>query len=295
MSGVAGGNRIPSDKIKDIYHEFANTILLGFDSFKVCKLTGGSTLEKQDHGDIDIIACFDYVNKKWAKNEFIEYLKKFPDDVIVPFKSEKYKGKKYYNSGEIVTVLYPFKLSEVEEAYAQIDVIFALSSQELLFKKEFLDMPAEKQGLIIGMIKTVLIENPKLKDSIELMEMVDLESGEELEFTLSSKQLQLRKVMIDKNFKEKGRVVIRSFDKWKYVLYLLKEYDLSKSFSQLLDDCSDNLIHKRSRRRIQGMFNSMVSVKSGEINTEKGRRKETAKRQLNKILFGDTNYGVQTT
>lgn len=290
MSGVAGGDRIPDDKIKLVYNEFVNTILLGFHSFTVCELTGGSTSKKQDHGDIDIIACFNYDDKKQAKKEFIEYLKEFPHEVIVPFKSKKHKGRKYYNSGEIVTVLYPFKTSEFEEMYAQIDVIFALDLQEMLFKKEFLNMPAEKQGLIIGMIKTILNERPDLQHEILLNEGIQLDSGEELEFTLSSKQLQLRKVVIDENYKEISRTVVQSYVNWTYVTYLLNEYDLSKSFKELLDDCNDKLIHNRSRRRIQGLFNSMISVKSGEVDTEKGRRKIQAKRQLTKILFGDTIY-----
>ena len=89
-----------------------------------------------------------------------KYLESRPQAEILPFTSEKYTGKRSYNSGEIISILYP---QVGHDRAVQIDNIIALDRDETVFKKNFLDMPAENQGLIIGLVKTAIQEATKKK------------------------------------------------------------------------------------------------------------------------------------
>ena len=75
---------------------------------------------------------------------------------LTTLKSEKYTGRRYYNSGELISVLYP--IVGKEDQYIQVDNIISLTEEEHAFKGSFLDLPAEKQGLIIGLAKVILLE-----------------------------------------------------------------------------------------------------------------------------------------
>jgi hypothetical protein len=57
---------------------------------------------------------------------------------------------------------------------------------------------------------------------------------------------------------------------------LLKDYDFDEPFETLVYNIKYKLKNPRSINRIKGVFKSMVSVKSGEINTLKGKEKEQA-------------------
>jgi hypothetical protein len=125
-------------------------------------------------------------------------------DIIVPFKSEKYTGRRYYNSGELISVLYP--IVGQEDQYIQVDNIIALTEEEHAFKGSFLDLPAEKQGLLIGLAKVILLEQDP-QDVFRRMgisNVPELAEGEEFEFNLSSVKLSLRKVKLE-NFREVAR------------------------------------------------------------------------------------------
>lgn len=281
MSGVAGGDRILKKDVMDITNSYIK-ILREFPKFVTYKLSGSlSSSNKIDFGDIDLIIQFNGDNKKEIKKELIEFLTSLPNDIILPFKSDKYKNKRYYNSGEIITILFP----QSKNKCIQIDNIICLSPDEMNFKKEFLDLPAEKQGLFLGLIKTILIENT-LEKVFPYMNSINtnLNKNQEFEFNLSSSKLELRKVDLDDNYKTLKKEVVWKSTNWNYVKKLLLNYKIESSFEELLNDIKLKLKHERSFNRLVGLFNSMVSVKSGEKGTLKGDQKLYAKKLVENLL-----------
>lgn len=292
MSGVAGGNRIKKADVERTFSDYYNKVLKQIDGFQRAGLSGSVKAgSKSDYGDLDLIVLFRGEDKKEVKKRIVDYVSKLPDNVIVPFKSEKYQGKKYYNSGEIITVLFP--ISNNDDEYIQIDNIIALDETEHTFKTSFLDLPAEKQGLILGLVKTITLEeNPKtIFKRLGITDVPKLEEDEEFEFNLSSGKLTLRKVKL-KDFKEVGREDVWSSTNWSDIQSLLKRYNLDQDFEKLLKQVSRKLKNPRSRRRIPGIFKSMITVKSGEVGTAKGAAKEKALAQVQSILVEDTKNEV---
>lgn len=283
MSGVCGNNKIVSrenyrklvQESKDIIKDFT-----GFVSIE-CSGSFNSNKNKTTFGDLDLITYIDgslFNSKKEIKSKLAKFMTKKDITKIVPFTSEKYKGKRYYNSGEIITVSLKSEFDDIEPA--QVDFIIATSENEFRFKKEFLDMTAEKQGLVLGLVKTVFIENnddelSNILDSLNIDIDLDLPSNQEYEFSLSSKELQLRKITYENNtFKEQNREILYTFNDFDTIGLILPKFDLNKNFFNLLIESKSILKKQRSLNRIKGVFKSMVTIKSGERNTEKGYNKE---------------------
>jgi hypothetical protein len=276
MSGVAGGNRIKRQNVQDTFNDFTEKVLSKIPGYKVSSLSGSVKAgSKPDFGDLDIIATFEYDDKKVAKQAIIDTVSKMPDSLIMPFQSERYAGKRFYNSGEIISVLYPIKGAPGESI--QVDIMVSLSEVEHQFKNSFLDLPAEVQGLILGLVKTALLEqNPaEVFARLAIKNVPPLAANQEYEFNLSSVNLTLRKVTLD-NFKEVAREEIWKSNNWEDIKNLLKDFDLSQPFEKLLDQVTSSLKNPRSKNRVAGIFRSMVSVKSGEVGTPKGDNKEKA-------------------
>lgn len=276
MSGVAGGNRIKRQNVQDTFNDFTEKVLSKIPGYKVSSLSGSVKAgSKPDFGDLDIIATFEYDDKKVAKQAIIDTVSKMPDSLIMPFQSERYAGKRFYNSGEIISVLYPIKGAPGESI--QVDIMVSLSEVEHQFKNSFLDLPAEVQGLILGLVKTSLLEQDPAEvfARLGIKNVPELGPNQEYEFNLSSVNLTLRKVTLD-NFKEVAREEIWKSNNWQDIKNLLKDFDLSQPFEKLLDQVTGSLKNPRSKNRVAGIFRSMVSVKSGEVGTPKGDNKEKA-------------------
>jgi cytidyltransferase-like protein len=290
MSGSAGGNRITRAFVAKTTDNYINRILKKFPAFKSAKISGSyNTSAKEDFGDIDLIVHIDSDDKKSAKVDLAKYLSSLPDDVIVPFKSEKYKGKKHLNTGEIVTILYP--IEGQPDQYVQIDNIVSTSGEEAEFKKEFLDYPAEIQGLLLGLAKVICLEeDPKsIFARMGIKNVPELEANQEYEFNLSSAGLTLRIVTLD-NFKEVDRTEVWKTSNWSNIKKLFTNYKIDGSFEDLLNDISSKVKNPRSKNRIKGIFNSMVSIKSGEVGTPKGDNKQKSLDKVNNTL-NETNLG----
>lgn len=284
MSGVAGGNRIRKQDVQDTFNDFENKVLKKIPGYKAASLSGSVKAgTKADFGDLDVISTFEYGDKKLAKQAIIDTVSKMPDSLIMPFQSDRYKGKKFYNSGEIISVLYPIKGAPGETI--QVDVMVSLSETEHQFKNSFLDLPAEVQGLILGLVKTALVEQKPAEVFVRMgiKNLPPLEANQEYEFNLSSVNLTLRKVTLD-NFKEVAREEIWKSNNWSDVQNLLKDFDLNQPFEKLLDQITRSLTNPRSKNRVAGIFRSMVSVKSGEVGTPKGDNKEKALSQVAQTL-----------
>ena len=285
MSGITGGDRISKKDFMNVVNSYIE-ILMIFERFVKYEISG-SFHSKNNFGDIDLIIQFTdtqhnidtkILKKKQLKDELIKFLLSLPKDIILPFKNKKHKNKTHYNSGEIITILFP----QPNNKCVQIDNIIALSEKELIFKKHFLDLPAEKQGLILGLVKTILLENKTLANA--LTKIYPIEENQELEFNLSSSNLELRKVTLGDNYKQLNKTVVFKTNNWNFVKTYLRNYKFHESFENLAADCDCKLKEKRSRKRLKGLFNSMVSVKSGEAGTAKGDRKLIAIQKINELF-----------
>ena len=287
MSGSTGADRIQSrEHFKKFLVSYEN-LIKKFPGFVSIEPSGSynSNPNKQDFGDIDLVTHIKSdKDKTILKKELAKYLESLPDSVVVPFGSDRYKGKRSLNTGEIITIRYHDK----ELGYSvQIDNIIALDKSEADFKKKFLDFAAEKQGLILGLVKVATIEQPlgTLFTKMGIKAPTKLPKDEEYEFNLSSIELQLRHVVYEPDsFKQKSRSVVwksRNFDDIKKIL---NKYNLDLDFDSLLKQVKKNIKNPRSKNRIKGVFSSMLSVKSGEINTPKGAEKERALRAIQTVL-----------
>ena len=284
MSGSAGGNRIPRAAVDKTAHDYIDKVLSKFPGFKKAKISGSyNTGTKADFGDIDLIVQLEGEDKKLIKQELVKYFSSLSDSIIVPFKSDKYKGKKSLSSGELVTVLYP--ITGIPDQYVQIDNIVSISEEELTFKNTFLDYPAEVQGLILGLAKIICLEeDPKsIFKRLGITNVPALEPNQEYEFNLSSAGLTLRIVTLD-NLKEVNRTEVWKSSDWNTVKKLFANYNIDADFKTLLKELSTKLKNPRSKNRIKGIFKSMVSIKSGEVNTPKGDNKQMALDSVDSLL-----------
>ena len=287
MSGSTGADRIQSrEHFKKFLVSYEN-LIKKFPGFVSIEPSGSynSNPNKQDFGDIDLVTHIKSdKDKTILKKELAKYLESLPDSVVVPFGSDRYKGKRSLNTGEIVTIRY----HDSELNYSvQIDNIIALDKTEADFKKKFLDFAAEKQGLILGLVKVATIEQPlkPLFTKMGIKAPTKLPKDEEYEFNLSSIELQLRHVIYEPDsFKQKSRSVVwksRNFDDIKKIL---NKYNLDVDFDSLLKQVKKNIKNPRSKNRIKGVFSSMITVKSGEIGTPKGEEKVKALHKINAVL-----------
>jgi phosphopantetheine adenylyltransferase len=290
MSGVAGADRVKSRRDYQKFLASYKNIIAKFPGFVSIQPSGSynSDLAKNDFGDIDLITHIkSNKNKKEVKQDLVHFFEKMPDTVITAFTSEKHAGKRSYNSGEIVTVRYH---DHALGYSAQIDNIIALDHIEASFKQEFLDMPAEKQGLVLGLVKIAAIEtDPKLLfKKLNIHVPNNVQPNQEFEFNLSSSELQLRKVTYEPGtFKQTDREILWHSQKWSDLQALLYQYDLSNDFDTLLAQSKQTIKNPRSNNRMQGVFSSMISVKSGEVGTAKGAGKEAARAKVAQT-FGES-------
>jgi hypothetical protein len=293
-SGVAGAERVKSRADFKHFLDDYRKLISQYPGFESMNPSGSynSDLSKQDFGDIDLIVHIKSdKTKPELKKDLQNWFHKQPDTVIVPFSSPKYVGKRSYNSGEIVTVRY----HDDELGYsAQIDNIIALDSEEAEFKQKFLDYPAAKQGLILGLVKIATIETDPnklfkmLNINIKKLDPAGIGADQEYEFNLSSNELQLRKVVYEPGtFKQADRTILWTTRNMADVSKLLYQYNLDDNFAGLLKQAKEKIHNPRSKNRIEGVFTSMVSVKSGEVGTKKGEDKISDINAVKAAFSGD--------
>lgn len=290
MSGSAGGDRIKSREDFQQFLRSYESVIKKFPGFVSFKPSGSynSDMSKVDFGDIDLIVHIKSDKSKAdVKKDLASFFNALPDTITVPFGEGKYKGKKFLNTGEIVTIRY----HDTRNGYSsQLDNMIALDSTEAHFKGSFLDLPAEKQGLVLGLVKVATIETDPsvLFKKMHISQPTQLPADCEYEFNLSSAELQLRKVQYEKgSYKQVSRDVMWTSRNFKDVENLLYQYNLNASFEDLIKQAKKKLHNPRSGARMQGVFNSMISVKSGEVGTAKGSNKEAARAKV-QAIFGES-------
>lgn len=289
MSGVTGDTPIPSRKEFDYIFDEYKKVISKFPGYIDVTVSGSynSNKSKETFGDMDLILTVDgprYDNdKKRLKIELAEFLTKLPEKIITKFTSDKYAGRRYYNSGEIITVSFQAPKSDASH---QIDNIVSLSKEETGFKSGFLDMPAAKQGLLLGAVKVALIEQDP-KKILKSLKIRAPEPGpdQELEFNASYKEIQLRLITyVPGTFKEEKREVIWSSTDWEAIKKILYTIDTSLPFEELLKELKKKFSSSRAKTRMAGVFKSMVSIKSGEVGKPKGADKQKALDMVAKAL-----------
>jgi hypothetical protein len=287
MSGVAGADRVKSRA--DFYHfiqDYKRLISL-FPGFVSITPSGSynSNPDKQDFGDIDLIVHIkSNLDKAQVKKQLQAFFMKEPETKIVPFSSAKHAGKRTYNAGELVSVRY----HDDQLGYsAQIDNIIALDHDEAGFKQRFLDMPAEKQGLILGLVKVATIESDpaELFKNLGIQAATDLEPNQEYEFNLSSVKIELRlNTYRPGTYEVENKQVVWQSQNFNDLQKILYQYDLDQDFAGLLAQVKSKIRNPRSSQRIKGVFASMITVKSGEQGTAKGAGKEAALAKIDQTL-----------
>lgn len=277
MSGSTGAHRIKKEDVPSTMDKYVKQVLSRWPGWGGQYAFTGSYVvgKKSDYGDVDIVILAKGNDKKQAKADFAKWLvDNYSDkpEILMPFVSSKYEGKLFLNTGEIITIHFP---QAGKDYGCQIDNMFAMSEKEFIFKQEFLNLPAEEQGLVLGLVKIATLEGEPsdIFKRLGISKDPILPEGYEWEFNLSAKELQLRKVHLDKDFRQIDRTVEWESDDWKDVKLLLSDYPLGAGFSTLLSLASNNLKNTRSGKRMIGVFKSMITVKSGEVDTEKGMNK----------------------
>lgn len=292
MSGAAGGSRINKEDLKATIRSYRDNVLkpLGLD--KSYNITGvRSRPEKQIFGDIDIVVSFPGGDKKELKQEVAKFIQQLNDIPVIPS-----KGKKYFIHGSIVSTLYP--IAGKENEFVQIDNIITTSKQEGKFVYKMLDLPAEKQALAMGLVKTVFEEiNEKFEGEQRERQLQNLfntlgiknpekpEEGEEYDFHLAASgdtpRLALR--IIPDGSTAKGREIwhSNSFEDVKKVIDVINttsnlNIDIEKdTFEQLIEKIKK--LNSESIKRLKGMFDTNVRVGPAEKELEKGIKKQQNK------------------
>ena len=277
MSGAAGGTRIPRSAVEQTVKDYTDNILSKIEGFKDAKLSGSfNRPEKEDFGDIDIIVTIETdKDKKLVKKEISTLFQSLPDNELPPLQNPKYKGRKYINHGEMVSNLYP--ISGMPGEFVQVDNIISLSQEEGEFKKTILDYPAELQGLILGLVKTPLLEEDP-KEVFNRMGIKDIPQAgqdQEYEFHIDTSGLTLRLVTYGENYRILNSNTVWQSKDFKDVEKLLKGYNLQGTFEDIVTKVRA-LKNERSKNRVKGFFKKSIKVGAAEKGTPKGDTKQKA-------------------
>lgn len=293
MSGAAGGTRIPRAAVDQTVKDFVTKVLSKIPGFKSAKISGSYNQPvKQDFGDIDLVVSIEGDKpKKEVKKMIVDYFEGLSDKELPYLNTEKHKGKKAINHGEIITNLYP--ISGMPGEFVQIDNIIAVSESEGDFKKVVLDYPAEIQGLILGLVKTPLLEEDpeQVFKRMGIKDVPSLGPNQEYEFHLDTSGLSLKIVTLDENYRQLDSNIVWESTDWNDVKRLLKDFNLDGTFEQFIEKIK-KFKNPRSKNRVKGFFKTSIKVGPAEQGTPKGDGKQQA---LDTVAALEEKYGSFVT
>lgn len=281
MSGSIGGKRILREEVQGTVNKYIDKVLSGFPGFIKVDITGSYNAgTRKDHGDIDLIVQLQGDDISKVKKEFKKYLDSLDNTLTPKFIFGRNYGNKSQLYGQIVTCGFP--IVGRENDYVQVDNIIVISEEAGNFQKEFLNLDAPKQALLMGYVRVCKNIYDKAKEfNIKLQ---PISNNQEYEFVLSATGLSLRLVTLNDDYKELYRKEIwRSYD-WDKVRKLLTDINIYDSYDEILKNISNNIFDQRSKRRIVGIMKSMINVGAGEVGTSKGDMKIHAIKLAEKIL-----------
>jgi len=289
MSGAAGGTRIPRAAVDQTVKDFVTKVLSKIPGFKSAKISGSYNQPvKQDFGDIDLVVSIEGDKpKKEVKKMIVDYFEGLSDKELPYLNTEKHKGKKAISHGEIITNLYP--ISGMPGEFVQIDNIIAVSESEGDFKKVVLDYPAEIQGLILGLVKTPLLEEDpeQVFKRMGIKDVPSLGPNQEYEFHLGTSGLSLKIVTLDENYRQLDSNVVWESTNWNDVKKLLNDFNLDGTFDQFIEKIK-KFKNPRSKNRVKGFFKTSIKVGPAEQGTPKGDGKQQA---LDTVAALEEKYG----
>ena len=289
MSGAAGGTRIPRAAVEQTVKDFVTKVLSKIPGFKSAKISGSYNQPvKQDFGDIDLVVSIEGDKpKKEVKKMIVDYFEGLSDKELPYLNTEKHRGKKAINHGEIITNLYP--ISGMPGEFVQIDNIIAVSESEGDFKKVVLDYPAEIQGLILGLVKTPLLEEDpeQVFKRMGIKDVPSLGPNQEYEFHLDTSGLSLKIVTLDENYRQLDSNIVWESSDWNDVKRLLKDFNLDGTFDQFIEKIK-KFKNPRSKNRVKGFFKTSIKVGPAEQGTPKGDGKQNA---LDTVAALEEKYG----
>lgn len=287
MSGSIGGSRIKRESVQSTFNNYVNEVLKGFPGFVKAEITGSYNAGiKNDHGDLDLVILVRGFDLKLVKKNFRNYINSISDRMPV-FSKGNHIGEVSQMYGSIVTC--GWWIDEGDD-WVQIDNIIVLSEQDMEFQKEFLNLDAPKQALLMGLIRVILnkIDIYSLFDKTMLGKKNE---DQEYEFVLSSSGLSLRLITLNEDCKELDRKEIWRTTDWNLVKTLTHGLiNLNDPYEQILNDIYSMFYNDdRSCRRIVGIMKSMIKVGPGEVGTPKGFGKENAIMMAEKMLLNKSN------
>tara|TARA_R110002050_G_scaffold96545_1_gene200736 strand:- start:6216 stop:9281 length:3066 start_codon:yes stop_codon:yes gene_type:complete len=275
MSGAAGGVIINKEDLKATIRDYRETVLKPLNLDKSYNITGVRRRpEKNTFGDIDIVLSFPGGDKKQLKKDFAQHLEQIDKIPNIPRK----KNKKYFIHGSIVTNLYP--IVGKPDQYVQIDNIITPSEDEGKFTYSMLDLPAQEQGLTLGLAKAIFTElNPsqieQLFKDLNIPQNIEKpKEGEEYDFNLNTSGLSLKIAPIGKSF---GKEIWKS-SKFNDTKTLLKSLGVDIENDKFRDIVKvvKNFKSRRSIDRLKGMFAKNIRVSDTEVGRDKGIKKQQA-------------------
>ena len=285
MSGSIGGNRIPRELVPSVLDSYEKTVLNTFGPYVKVAITGSYNAgTKKDHGDLDLIILVKGMDPKLLKRQFREHLDRM-EDVLPKFKSGHHQGKVSQMYGNIVTCGWWLP----DGNYVQVDNIITVSEADFEFQRNFLNLEASKQALLMGYVRCVLSKK-SLGGFFDTRSLPKPKKNQEYEFVLSSCGLSLRLVTLE-DFKEVSRIEVWRTNEWSMVECLIRgAFRLKDSYEDILDSIARGFSDdERSRRRIVGVMCSMINVGTAEVGTPKGEDKinaiKLAEEKLN--VYGD--------
>jgi len=177
--------------------------------------------------------------------------------------------------------------------FVQIDNIIAVSESEGDFKKVVLDYPAEIQGLILGLVKTPLLEEDpeQVFKRMGIKDVPSLGPNQEYEFHLDTSGLSLKIVTLDENYRQLDSNIVWESTSFEDVKRLLKDFNLDGTFDQFIKKIK-TFKNPRSKNRVKGFFKTSIKVGPAEQGTPKGDGKQQA---LDTVAALEEKYGSFVT
>lgn len=280
MSGSIGMNRISRINVRPTCNEYIKNVCNKFEHFR-CIRTAGSynTSFKPDHGDIDLVVFIDDPDTDLStlRKKFKKHIEENCTDYCVPFREGHHIGEYTQQYGGIVTCAIPI-LGQAGEA-VQVDNIITNDWDQSIFAEKFLNMTAQMQSLILGVVRVVPIHKKVLFFDHLGKKYPILPNNVDIEFVMSTLKMTARKVTYADDTK---RVVVKqeemfSTSNWEDVVALLRLMfgsditAFSKNYA--LEHVVREFRDERTRRRIFGIIRSMINIGPGEVGTPKGDEK----------------------
>lgn len=280
MSGSIGMNRIDRINVRPTCDEYISNVCNKFPHFR-CIRTAGSynTSFKPDHGDIDLVVFIDDPNTDLStlRKKFKKHIDENCTDYCVPFREGHHIGEYTQQYGGIVTCAVPIPGQPGEAV--QVDNIITNDWDQSIFAQNFLNMSAQMQSLILGVVRVIPIHH-KVKFFEHLGRTYPiLANNVDVEFVMSTMKMTARKVTYTDDTK---RVVVKqeemfSTSNWEDVVALLRQVfgsDITRfTTNYALEHVGNTFTDDRTRRRIFGIIRSMINIGPGEVGTPKGNEK----------------------